>query len=122
MKLKAGHLLLIALIIIFNGCDMFEGVFKSSSTITLENNTNKEIANVEILLGREVKKIDTTVHAPFQAQKYEVASKSVYTVCITFADGSQNFRWADVTDSEDITIAVDVPISSEAVALSLNSH
>ena len=100
---------------------MFEGVFKSSSIITLENYSNKEIANVEILLGRELKKIDTTLHKPFVTKKYEVTSKSVYTVCITFSDGSRCFRWADVSETENVSVAVgNEPDRSGGVALSLN--
>ena len=121
MTIKAGHVLLFSLAVIFSGCNMFEGVFKSNSHITVENNSGKEIALVEILLGKEVKKLDTVPHSPLQTQVYEVSSKSIYTIAVTFADGSRNLQWADVsqTDTAVVTVGND-PVSSGTIALSLN--
>ena len=121
MKIKSGHYLLIALFVIFNGCGMFENIFKPTSTIVLQNNSVKEIADIEVLLGREVKKVDTNPLAPFQSQEYEVTSKSVYTVAVTFDDGTTCFRWADVSDEERVLIEVgDNSLDSSGIALSMN--
>ncbi len=119
MKLKAGHYLLIALFLTLNGCDMFDGLFKSPSTITIKNETSREIASVEVLLGTEVRTVDTNSLGPRESQKYHVTTKSVYTLDIRFADGTGCSRWADVTDEENVTVLIEDRLSDRAVSLSM---
>jgi hypothetical protein len=119
MKMKAGHYLLLALFLTFNGCDMFDGLFKSPATITIKNDTSREIASVEVLLGSEVRTVDTNNLKPSQSQIYRVNRKSVYTVDIRFTDGSSCSRWADVTNSEEAVVVLNENHAFQGIALSM---
>jgi len=119
MKMKAGHYLLLALFLTFNGCDMFDGLFKSPATITIKNDTAREIASVEVLLGTEVRTVDTNNLKPAESQAYRVNRKSVYTLDIRFTDESSCSRWADVTSSEEATVVLEENYALQGVALSM---
>lgn len=98
---------------------MFDGLFKSPATITIKNDTVREIASVEVLLGTEVRTVDTNNLKPAESQAYRVNRKSVYTLDIRFTDGSSCSRWADVTSSEEATVVLEENYALQGIALSM---
>jgi hypothetical protein len=112
MNFKAGHILFFSLLLLFDGYNIFDGVFKSPSSLTVKNHSLKEIAKIEILLGDEIQTVDTNLLEPLSHQEYKVNKNMIYTVVISFSDGSYSSQWADLSKQNKLTLIVDENIST----------